>query len=279
MKELSLKILTISFAAFWVVLLSGATSLFAAGNWSVNTNIQFTRGNYSLENITSTYYFYSGIRYRTPRWNFSASIPLILQNSDLVTSAGGIMIPSGHGYNNRPGGSQHGMMDDETMMSMTAGLGDLYIYGAYGLIPEGNALPFISTNLKLKLPTAGTANNFGTGEFDYGLGITLRKRMNSYLGFIDFGYWLLGDPPGANYKDPFTISAGMGRFFGYGRYGLMLYFGSYSNILPEIESNRQVSLGFNYRLNPGLSLTFITGAGLSETSPDLLVSGGMEWEL
>lgn len=232
---------------FFVGMIFTLNPFFAAGQWSVYSSIQFTRGNYSLENSTSTYYLYGGIRYRTPRWNFSASIPLILE--------------------------------DETMMSMIAGPGDLYLFGEYGLLPEQAALPYVSANLKPKIPTAATGNNFGSGEFDYGLGMVLRKSINTYVGFVDLGYWILGDPFGVNYKNPFTIGAGMGRFFGYGRYGLMLYFGSYSNILPEFESNRQISLGFNYRLHPGLTFTVITGAGLSETSPDFLLSSGMEWAL
>jgi hypothetical protein len=104
---------------------------------------------------------------------------------------------------------------------MTAGLGDLYLYGEYGLLPEQAVLPYVSANLKLKVPTAATGNNFGSGEFDYGLGIVLRKSINTYVGFVDIGYWILGDPPGVNYKDPLTIGAGVGRFFGYGRYALM----------------------------------------------------------
>lgn len=284
MKDFKIHFPLIFFAAALGALLSGADALHAADKWSAFSNIQFARGNYSLENSTSTYYFYGGIRYRAPRWSLSASIPLILQNSDLVTGAGGTVIPSGHGHNSQTGSSPHGggmngMMDGETMMPMTAGLGDLYLYGEYGLLPEGAALPFISANLKLKVPTAGTANNFGTGEFDYGLGVTLRKSIDSFLGFVDLGYWILGDPPGLNYKDPFTLGAGIGHFFGYGRYGLMLYFGSYSNILPEYESNRQVSLGFNYRVNNRTILTLIGSAGLSDTSPDILLSGGLEWVL
>jgi len=281
MRNLSIQFQIILFAAFWAVLLSDTASLFAAGKWSVNTNVQFTRGNYTFESSTSTYYFYGGIRYRTSRWSLSATMPVIVQNSDLVTSTGGGFLPSGGHGNEGSGGSHHGGgMDGMGMSSfMAAGLGDLYLYGEYGLLPEQAALPYVSASLKLKIPTAATGNNFGSGEFDYGLGIVLRKSINMYVGFLDLGYWILGDPPGVNYKDPFTIGAGVGRFFGYGRYGLMLYFGSYSNILPEFESNRQISLGFNYRLNPGLIFTVITGAGLSETSPDFLFSGGMEWAL
>jgi hypothetical protein len=281
MEKVKAHYISILFAVFLGLITPGANFLYAAGGWSLFTSLQFTRGNYTFENSTSTYYFYGGIRYRTPRWNLSATMPVIAQNSDLVTSTGGGFLPSGAHGNEGSSGSHHGGgMDGAEMSSfMTAGLGDLYLYGEYGLLPEQAVLPYVSANLKLKVPTAATGNNFGSGEFDYGLGIVLRKSINTYVGFVDIGYWILGDPPGVNYKDPLTIGAGVGRFFGYGRYALMFYFGSYSNILPEFESNRQISLGFNYRLNPGLIVTIITGAGLSETSPDFLLSGGMEWAL
>ena len=269
-----------------VTVLSGflrpdATVLFAAGKWSAYTSLQFATGNYTFENSTSTYYFYGGIRYRSTRWSLSATIPVITQSSDLVTSTGGGFLPSENHRNEGSGASHHGsgMGDVEGHSFMETGLGDLYLFGEYGVLPEQSVLPYVSANLKLKVPTAGTGNNFGSGEFDYGLGLTLRKSIENYTGFVDAGYWILGDPPGASYKDPFTFGAGLGRFFGYGRYALMIYFGSYSNIQPEFESNRQISLGWNYRINSGLILTVISGAGMSETSPDFTLSGGLEWTL
>ncbi len=281
MKKVKIHYISILLTVFLGLMAPDTNSLYAADGWSLFSSLQFSRGNYTFESSTSTYYFYGGIRYRTPRWNLSATMPVIVQNSDLVTSTGGGFLPSGGHGNEGSGGSHHGGgMGGMGMSSfMATGLGDLYLYGEYGLLPEQAALPYVSASLKLKIPTAATGNNFGSGEFDYGLGMVLRKSVNMYIGFLDLGYWILGDPPGVNYKDPFTIGAGVGRFFGYGRYGLMFYFGSYSNILPEFESNRQISLGVNYRLHPGLIFTVITGAGLSETSPDFLFSGGMEWAL
>jgi hypothetical protein len=281
MRNLKIHFLLILLATFWGVLPSGTASLFAGGKWSVNGNVQFTRGNYTFETSTSIYYLYGGIRYRTSRWSLSATMPVIAQNSDLVTSSGGGSLPAMDHGNEGSSGSHHGGgMNGEGMSSfMEAGLGDFYLYGEYGLLTEQAVLPFVSATLKLKVPTAGTGNNFGTGEFDYGLGFVLRKSISMYIGFVDLGYWFLGDPPGASYKDPFTFGAGVGRFLGYGRYALMLYYGSYSNILPEYESNRQISLGLNYRINTQLIFTVISGAGLSETSPDFILSSGLEWSL
>jgi len=217
MKYIKIHFPLILFATFLGMSLLSPGYLPAAGEWTAFSNIQFTRGNYSLENSTSTYYFSGGIRYRIHRWNLYATIPLIIQNSAVVTGVGGIVIPSMHGSTDQTGGSPHGggmngMMDNGTMSSMVVVLGDFYLYGEYVLFPERAAWPFISVNLKLKVPTAGTDNNFGTGEFDYGSGITLRKSLNSYLGFIDLSYWILGDPSGLNYKTPLPLGSVLGVF-------------------------------------------------------------------
>lgn len=256
-------------------------SLSAKGQWSVSSSVQFSRGQYTFEDYTNTYYLYGGIRYLAPKWSLSAGIPLIAQNSDLVSNSGGTFLPSRHHGEENTGGTQHGagMMGGGSFSNMEMGLGDLYLRGAYLIFSEDRAIPYVGGKASLKIPTAATAHNFGSGKLDYGLGFTFRKTFRDYLAVLDLGYWSIGDPAGIEYKDTHVLGAGAGRFFNQGQYGLMLYFQTYSQIISGLEGYRQISLGINYRANANLLVTVTGGAGLSETSPGFSLSSGFEWSL
>ena len=264
-----------------IFLLSNTAFLFAEGKWSVNSNVQFSRGKYLFEDNTNTYFLYGGVRYRTSKWSLFANVPLIAQNNDLVTNTGSTILPSIHHENQGSSGSGHhgGMTDDNGISHFIMGLGDLYVSGEYLIFAEGNGLPYIAGNVKLKIPTAGTTNNFGTGKLDYGFGFSARKQIKGYLAVVDLGFWGLGDPQGLKYNDIHSFGAGVGRFFNQNRYGMMLYFETYSKILSDIEANRQISLGLNYRINAKIIFSVIGATGLSNASPDISFSSGLEWSI
>ncbi len=272
---------------FRVMAISGIISILispvmAAGRWYASTSLQFSQGNYIFENNTTTYYLYGGIRYRTDGWSVFGNIPLIGQNSDQVTNTGGVFFPSRHhqGQGNTGGFHHGGMMGGNNIVSnFILGVGDIYLNGEYRLVAEDGRVPYVGGTVKLKIPTASTANHFGTGKMDYGLGFTFRKRLGGYVTFMDLGFWKIGDPEGIDYRDIHVFGIGAGKFFSAGRYGAMIYFETYSRLLKELEANRQVSIGFNYRVKSGVILSLIGAAGLSNTTPDVSFSTGLEWAL
>jgi hypothetical protein len=267
--------------ALLIFLLSlAAGTINAKGQWSVSSSLQYSSGNYIYEQNTSTFYLYGGLRYRSNRWQMSASIPLITQNSDLVTGGGGTFFPSTHHSGESPGSSHHGrgMSGESGFSEMTMGLGDLYLNGTYRLLPENPKRPYLALSIRLKAPTASTQNGFGSGEFDYGASLTLRKRFDSYIAISEIGFWTLGDPPGVTYRDPLVVGVGGGKFFNAGNTGILLYYETYSTIVEGVPPLRQLSLGLNRRLSPGLMLSIIGAAGLSDSTPDVSLSGGLEWQ-
>jgi hypothetical protein len=50
-----------------------------------------------------------------------------------------------------------------------------------------------------------------------------------------------------------------------------------SEVFDGFEPPSQMSLGLNYRMNSNVLLTITSFAGLSETSPDFSLSGGVQW--
>ena len=73
-----------------------------------------------------------------------------------------------------------------------------------------HVLPWIALSSQIKIPTASSEYNFGTGEFDYGIGLTFRKQLFSFIAFGDIGYLNLGDPEEITFLN-FNIAKEYGR--------------------------------------------------------------------
>ena len=160
------------------------------------------------------------------------------------------------------------------------GLGDVYLLGQYQLVGDGSASPLwnygpsISVSAQIKLPTARKGRNYGTGEFDYGITFNLSKRWKNYAGFLNAGYWLLGDTPEIDYQNPFTYGIGIGRFFRNGQFSALLCYQGYSTILENYDPPRQGSIGLYCRMNDQIILSTTAMAGFSDTGPDFGLSAG-----
>ncbi len=257
-----------------VLLLLPASTLFSQGNWYINGSLQMVSGKYIYDESTSSYTLYGGIRYQTTRWYASADFSVFAQSSELVSRGGDMFLPGNQGQsgNGMHSGSR-GMMTNGSTLS--GGLGDIFLRGEYTFLTERNSLPSVSLNGMIKIPVAHTSDIYGTGEFDFGLGIALRKQFGQYALFTDIGYITLGDPEDYTYNDPVTYGFGVGRFFQNGQYSVLAYIQGYSKILSGYDPPRQVSLGFNIRTSTALTFSITGSYGFSETSPDAGVSGGI----
>jgi hypothetical protein len=263
-----------------------------SNTWSINSAFQYFKGKYIYTTSTSSYYLSSGLQYQSKRWNIGASVPIIAQNNDLVSSSGGMFLPSGHssqggisggmGNGHQGGGMMGGgrLVTDDVTSKIKFGFGDIYLTGQYQLVGDGspNALwnygPSLAVSAQIKFPTASKDRNYGTGEFDYGTMFNLAERWKNYAGFLDLGYWLLGDTPEVNYQNPFTYGIGIGRFINNGKFSALLYYQGYSTILENYDPPHQGSIGFYYRTNDKIILSTTAMAGFSDTSPDFGLSVG-----
>ena len=126
----------------------------------------------------------------------------------------------------------------------------------------------------MKFPTANLNYGFGTGEFDFGVVLALRKNYRLFSLYMDVGYTVIGDPAGVQYIDPINLGIGLGKFFGHGRHSVLLYYQTYTAVFEEYESPQHVSAGFSTWVNPRMALSFNLLLGLSETSPDVGFSAG-----
>ena len=272
-----------------VTLLSAAGLLWQyplqAGQWSITAGLQTFRGNYVFRTPASTVYFTGGLNFRTERFLFSASLPVVGQNSTAITNSAGLFMPNGEWVRHpagRPGGHRGGMMDTEgvaTSTSMRYGVGDLYFYGEWLAVPESGKHPSLSLTGQVKAPTASKTPDYGTGKLDYGFGLAVRKTRFPYLVWMNLSYVNFGDPDGVVYRNPLYLGIGAGRSFAGGKFLLSAYYEQYSEILTGYTPPRQVTLTSSFRLatRQMLSLGFL--AGFSESSPDWGVLTGLEFSL
>jgi hypothetical protein len=257
-----------------LLLMVPAFSLLSQGSWYINGSLQMVSGKYIYDVSTSTYTLYGGISYQTPRWYISTDFSAFTQNSELVSRGADMFLPGGRGQDmNGMHSGERGMM--ESSSTITSGIGDIYIRAEYTVLTEMPSFPSVSLNGLTKIPVTQSQDIYSTGEFDFGIGMSLRKRFGQYAAFADIGYIALGDPDDYAYRDPITYGFGLGRFFHNGQYSVLAYYQGYSTILSEYNPPRLLSLGFNIRSSAVVIFSLNGSFGLSETSPDFGLSGGI----
>ncbi len=253
-------------------------------NWYVNTSLQLAGGNFIYNSYSNIFSFYGGIGYQNNNFGISFSIPVVGNQNNFVSQAGGMMLPIGNPNSNSssPGGG--GMMGSRNPMSgsrspagMNWGIGDLYLFSNYQLLSESDFFSDVTINAQVKFPTASTHMGIGTGQFDYGASFTFRKSLDTFVAIADLGYLNIGDPSGATYENPFTYAFGLGKFFNDGEYSLLLFYSAYTEVVKGYESPKQISLGLNYNISENLIFTGIGSAGLSKFTPAYTFSAGMRF--
>lgn len=86
------------------------------------------------------------------------------------------------------------------------GLGDLEITLFYLFLDESPTFPALAIAGEVKVPTADNAL-IGTGETDYTPFLIASKQFGQWNTHVNFGYSILGEPPGVTLKNIFTYAA------------------------------------------------------------------------
>lgn len=259
-------VLLVTFSLY--LLVSG--SVMAQGKWYANSTIQMVGSDFQDGSNHSSFYFYNGLRYQTPNISLGLNIPIVFGSNRLVN------VDELNIQNTIASSSDH---MGGGLSSLDVGLGDLYFYGSYLLIKESSNIPVISFDGYIKLPTATSNLNFGTETTDAQIAVGFRKTFNNVSLFSQFGYLFLGDKEELNFKDPLTISAGVGYSFGRGRHSIIIAYDAYTNIIEGLQSPSQMALGYNYLINKGLFFTTILSSGLNNSTANFTISGGLNFEL
>lgn len=244
-----------------------------AAEISYTGSLQFATGQYIFTERSNGLYLFSGITAQRSPFSFSASIPIILQNTPWITYTGSGLLPSG-GTRETDEETRGRPRLPDTADYADLGIGDMFLRGDLEILAMRGLRPGLQISGSVKVPFADADQGFGTGEWDTGFGLSTSMSAGGFLLFAEAVYWFLGDIPGLELDDALSYGLSVGHPFSGGRIGLIASFLGYTRTIEDVDPPMQVSLGFTYLAGSGSSLNGSFTAGLTESAPDYSITAG-----
>ena len=254
--------------------------------------LQYATGDFIFTQRTWSAYISNGLSWSAGRLRASATIPLVIQPAGwLQYSGAGMMLPTGGiasgaaGAGNSPGGSSgmgsamHGgtMTPSSGMPFSGVGIGDPVARIDVSLVPPGARHGVVNLVAAAKAPLANVNRGFGTGEWDFGAGLSGATKVGNISVFADAVYWRLGNPPGASLRDAVAYAVSAGRAFQDSRWSMLATVSGATSFWSGLEAPVQAGVGIGYLLGSGNSMFATAAAGLTRTAPAL--STGLGWRI
>ncbi|PYN13756.1 MAG: hypothetical protein DME05_17645 [Candidatus Rokuibacteriota bacterium] len=251
-----------------LVLLSAAPVLAEDEPWvKFSTSVNYSVGDYGTNKDTTIVYvpFTLGVRPLDRFW-LSVTVPFIYQDTQNVVLTGG-------GVASRK--EQKGKLAQPARATTESGLGDVLLKASVVVVEERDLIPEITPYLKIKFPTADKDRGLGTGEFDETLGVDVSKRLiEALFGYLTLSYTVIGDPPGADFRNSFGWSVGVA----YAVLQPLSVFGFVegSTAIARGQDNPvELRVGAELKLIKALKLTGAVTRGLTDGAADWGVSMGL----
>lgn len=147
-----------------------------------------------------------------------------------------------------------------------SGLGDIVTALTYNVITHESTGIIFDITGRMKIPTASTARNLGTGKFDFAVQGDLVKTISRFMLSASFGYRMLGNPQGIDLHNVFYGATGIAfRFTPDTTIGASFNIGQSP---VRRQDSRDFTLYMSYRLNKNFRLNAYGLRGASERSPD-----------
>ncbi len=239
---------------FLSMLLSGdgALSAPAPRPWTLGTGFDYSRGRYGLSEDTQVLSTPAIVTYETQQWTFRGSVPYVT----IEGPAEVVLLPAATGAVAAPGAS-----------NSVSGLGDVAASATYRFAPVFGNL-YTDLTGRLKLPTADTGRNLGTGKVDYFAQVGAYRAATYVIPFASAGYRMMGRTSRYPFKNGAFASAGLVVPFKEGHsVGLV---GDWRSRLVEggVDSIEATLFGV-CRINPSWTIHGYVLMGFSDASPDL----------
>ncbi|HXF94283.1 MAG TPA: transporter [Nitrospiraceae bacterium] len=273
-----------------------------APNWQVSFSPTYSSGKYGTDTTTDIAYLPLSIRRLFDDGDLTLTVPYIcISSTGAVTllsgvpnrvsrsgssgsgssgsgSSGGSGSGSGSGNSGRGrGGDDKSPGNVAPTASTDCGIGDLILRGRYYLVDERDWIPTIAVTGRIKFPTADEHRGLGTGEFDESFGVEMSKTLvGNWLGFLDFGYTFIGDPPGVDLRNQWYYDFGVG-YNATKTLLLSAYYEEYRALIPTLSNPRDLLFALNYKATSALRFNASLLVGLSDGAPAYGLTGGIAW--
>jgi hypothetical protein len=188
-----------------------------------------------------------------------------------MTSPVGVIVISGHPrLQNKINAKNQGKTQTES------GIGDVEAFLSYnvchGVKTDWSAV-FTGS---VKLPTADDSKGLGSGKTDYGLAFDLSRAIGRFTPSIGFGYRIIGNPSGADLRNYFCASLGVGYWISNAT-NLNLTFESNQRSSASSNVDNELSLGLNHHLGKVWDFEAHGLVGLSQAAPNLGVGASVRY--
>jgi hypothetical protein len=143
------------------------------------------------------------------------------------------------------GGGSVVVPDTDTLTFDETGVGDPLLgvdFGVLGPGDTGGTGAKLGLYVAAKLPVADEDSGFGTGEWDYGAGVTVSGKAGVTLLFADLGFWVFGDLPDLELKHPLVYSLGIGRPLPKEKYSILAAVSGYTETIEGADGSTQLAL-------------------------------------
>jgi hypothetical protein len=258
-----------------------------------------TSGDYYFTETTTSVWISNGLYARLGALRLDASMPFVLQNSDVVTRVAGLPVPTGgprhsgdvssRGSGTGTGmgsgtGTMSSMVGDSANLiqieqpgSLTLELADPLLGAGVELATSSAVLTSVRFGVSAKAPLRSAESGIGTGEWDVGIGGGASFAAGRLYVLVDATWWSLGDMPDLELDDILAYGASLGGPFGEGSLGWSLSLWGSTPMIDGIDP--PVSVGGDLYVNSisGRSLRFGLRFGLTDSAAD--VGGSVGWSI
>lgn len=274
--------------------LAGAQAVIWSGGVDVTT------GDYYFSERTTAAWLVNEIDVRHGVVWAYANLPLVAQNSDVVTRVAGQPVPTGGkhsgdvagrgngdgagpgsaGASAIPGTANASMAGRQTIVVEEPGSFEVQVadpmFGAgVDLAPAGSPFRSVRFGVSAKAPIRDVASGVGTGEWDVGLEAGISLAAGSVLILADGAWWSLGDLPDLELRNMLAYSLALGGLFGDGAVGWSLSVDGSTPMIENVEAPIAVGGDLFFWSARGRSLRAGIRFGLTESAPDL--AGSVGW--
>ncbi len=231
-------------------------------HFQIITGFSYLEGDFGTGTTAQTVYMPFTFRYLGERFDLGLTIPFVYKDSSAAISI----------INGRPIRIRNDPVSNIIKL-FAPGVGDLSMKGRLYLFDDPGTdsfLPAITPTARVKFPTADASEGLGTGEYDFGLGLELDKKVGSFFLFSDFGYTFIGEPSGTNLRD--QISAGSGT--GYQileSLSVSAAFAWSRALVSGTDDPMDITTNLSWRVTETFTWTPFVAFGLTDGSPDFAV--------
>lgn len=147
-----------------------------------------------------------------------------------------------------------------------SGLGDIVAAFSYNLIDHAPTGIAFDITTRIKIPTASTKQNMGSGQVDYAIQGDLFKTISKFTLSATFGYRILGNPSGITFHNVLYGATGAGYQLSPSVTMGANYTMGQSPV--RLEDSRDLTLYFSQRVSNNFRLNAYGIRGFSDRSPD-----------